>query len=573
MDKGNVVQALKEMGLILELLGENPFKTRAYSNAARALDKDPRTATELVNTGELGKLKGVGKAIVEKVTTLVETGQSPYLEELRAKIPEGLGEVLRVPGLGPKKVRTLWKELEIESLAELEYACVENRLLLLKGFGEKSQAKALEGIRFLKANRGRRLLADVLDIAAEVLEATKSLPGVERIEQAGSLRRRSPVVKDIDLVVSSPNGESVSQAIAALGGVQEVIMQGPSRTSVIWEGGVQVDWKIVEPQDFPAALLHFTGSKEHNVHLRQRAKERGFSLSEYGLKTKDGEAFVPSSETELYAKLDLAFIPPERREDLGEIEAASQGELPPMVCPEDLKGAIHLHTNRSDGATDLRSMALAAKALGFEYLGVSDHSKTAVYAGGLTAEQLLEQKDEVEALNAENLGIRILHGIESDILPDGSLDYPHEILAQLDFVIGSVHSSFQLSEAEMTARILKAMDNPFLDFLGHPTGRILLGRKPYALDMSAVLHKAAETGVVLEVNASPSRLDLDYSLLPLAKELGVKVAINPDAHSPGGLSDTEWGIHTARKGGLQATDVINTLPAEEFLKALRRDRA
>lgn len=572
MDKHQVVEALEEIGTLLELLGENPFKTRAYENAVRVLDKDPRSVDELVRSGEVAKLKGFGKALVEKVTTLVTEGRLPYLEELRTQVPEGLGAVLRVPGLGPKKVRRLWQELGIESLAELEYACRENRLMLLKGFGEKSQAKALDGIRFLKAAAGRRLLADVLEVAEGLRAATAALPGVARAELAGSLRRRSPVVKDVDIVVATDDAADVAARLGALPGVEEVLLQGPGRTSVRVAGGLQVDWRLVAPGAFPSALAHFTGSKAHNVHLRQRAKERHLKLSEYGLEDEGGVTVEVADEADLYQRLGLAFVPPEMREDLGEVERAAAGPLPPLLDEGDLKGVLHLHTTRSDGADDLRAMALAARQLGYQYLGVTEHSKTAVYASGLQPAEIEAQAAEVAALNAEDLGIRILRGIESDILPDGSLDYPDPVLQAFDFVIGSVHSSFGMSEEAMTARLLTAMDNPWLDMIGHPTGRILLGRRGYALDMTRVLEKAAACGVIMEINASPSRLDLDYTVLPRARAMGVRFAVNPDAHSRAGLADTAWGVHTARKGGLTREDVVNALSADDFLAALRRHR-
>ena len=571
IDTAAVCAALEEIGKLLILLGENPFKTRAYENGARTLEQQSRSVRDLVEAGDLGDLKGFGDALVQKVTTLVETGSMPYLEELRAKVPDGLSEVLRVPGLGPKKVRKLWQELGVESLAELEYACRENRLVLLKGFGEKSQAKALEGIRFLKASRGRSLLADVLEVGEQLAAATRELGTVSQAELAGSIRRRSPVIKDVDVVVATEDAEATSQALAKLDGVQEVVMRGPARTSVVWEGGLQVDWRIVEPAKFASALLHFTGSKEHNVLLRQRAKDKGWKLSEYGLEG-EGAPEAVTEEAELYEALGLRFIPPEMREGLGELEVAAGAEIVGLIERDQVRGALHMHTTRSDGAASLRQMAEAARDLGFDYLGVTDHSKTAVYASGLTTDELREQAEEIRALNEEDLGIRILHGVESDILPDGSLDYPDEVLAELDFVIGSVHSSMQQPEAEMTARVLKAMDNPYLDIVGHPTGRILLGRKGFAIDMEAVIEKAASTGVILELNASPSRLDLDYRLIPRVREAGVKVAIDPDAHSTGGLADVTWGVHAARKGGCRTTDVINTLPLDDFLGALRRNR-
>jgi DNA polymerase (family 10) len=572
LEKRQAGRVLKEIGALLELLGENPFKTRAYQGAVRALEKDPRTLDDLLEGKELGKLKGIGKAIEEKIRSFAAQGHLPYLEELRELVPEGLHDLLRIPGLGPKKVRVLWQELGIQTLLGLEYVCQKDQLANLKGFGAKTQTKILEGIRFLRSASGQSLLCDVLEVGLEIEAQTQALPGVERVALAGSLRRRSPIVKDIDLVVASGDGEALSQILVQLEGVEQVIMQGPSRTSVRWKGSLGVDWKIVAPESYPSALAHFTGSKEHNIRLRQRAKERNLSLNEYGLTDPKGMTQKLGSEQALYKALDLAFVPPEMREDLGEIEAAAQGPLPKLLQEEDLQGVLHLHTTRSDGANDLRTMALAAMELGFQYLGVTDHSRTAVYASGLSIEELAAQREEIQEIEKEDLGIRILQGVESDILPDGSLDYPDEVLAQLDFVIGSVHSAFQLSEEAMTARLLKAMDNPYLDMLGHLTGRILLHRKSFSLNMEKILARAGETGVVIEINASPNRLDLDYHHIPRARELGVRFSINPDAHSRKGLEDTIWGVHVARKGGVTSQEVLNTLPVEDFLAGLRRHR-
>lgn len=572
MEKNQVIQALKEIGRLLELLGENPFKTRAYQGAVRALEKDARSLPDLVASGDLGKLKGIGKAIEEKIRILFEEGRLPYLEDLRSQVPASLHDILRVPGLGPKKVRVLWQELGADNLLYLEQLCRKGALEEVKGFGAKSQAKILEGIAFLRSSQDRYLLCDVLDLALDLEERTRALPGVEQASLAGSLRRRSPVVKDIDLVVATRDGEALSQRLVELEGVESVTMRGPSRTSVRIRGGLGVDWKIVAPGEFATALAHFTGSREHNVRLRQRAKERGLSLSEYGLAEEGGGTRRIGSEEKLYQALDLHFVPPEMREDLGEVEAASRGALPGLLEESDLQGVLHLHTTRSDGAATLREMALAAMELGYQYLGVTEHSRTAVYASGLDIEALREQREEIRLLEEEDLGIRILQGVESDILPDGSLDYPDEVLAELDFVIGSVHAAFHLSEEAMTERLLKAMDNPYLDMIGHLTGRILLSRKGFPLDMEKILEKAAATGVALEINANPNRLDLDYRQIPRARERGVRFSVNPDAHSRGGLRDTVWGVHVARKGGLGPEQVLNTRSAEDFLASLRRNR-
>lgn len=570
-DKHQVLATLEEIGLLLELLGENPFKSRAYSNAARALERDERDLAELVETGALTKVKGVGKGVAEKVVALVREGSLPYHQDLRAKVPEGIFEVLKVKGLGPKKVRKLWDELGIESLAELEYACTENRLVTLDGFGPKSQAKVLDGVAFLKSTRGRRRLADVLGRARELAVALGVLDGVEVSELAGALRRRCPVVEGIEVVLGAAEPEAVRASLAGVEGVAEVVDLATGQVELALTGGLKARVVLARTDRFGAALALATGAAGHRAALVAHAREAGFTLDGEGL-GRDGGTVATADEGALFEALGLAPIPPELREGGDEVAQAAAGELPALVRAEDLQGALHLHTTRSDGAHDLREMALAARDLGYAYLGVSEHSATAVYAGGLSDDELAAQRAEVDALNAEDLGIRVLQGIESDILPDGSLDYPDEVLADLDFVIGSVHSSFGMPEAEMTARLTRAMENPHLDMLGHPTGRILLGREGYALDMDAVLDKAAETGVVMEINANPARLDLDWEVLPGARARGVKVAVNPDAHSTRGLEDAAWGIDTARKGGLTAADVVNTRGADDFLAGLRRNR-
>lgn len=572
MQNSDVLEILESIATLLELKGENPFKIRAYQNGARALERSGKDIAQLVESGELEATKGIGKALAEKIRTLVTTGALPYYEELKQGIPEGLFAVLKVPGLGPKKVAKLWNELGIESLAELEYACRENRLVLLKGFGTKSQAKVLKGIEFLKTARGRRLRADVVEEAEAILAAVRGLEDVNRAELAGSFRRATPTLKDLDLVVASPNPEALSKRLAEAEFASETVQVGPARTSIRTRQGLGVDFRIVAPEDFPAAWLHFTGSKEHNVALRQVAKERDLKLSEYGLEKEDGTRIQPSSEAELFQALGLHWTPPELREGPEALRPLENDEPKPLVEIEDVVGALHLHTTQSDGAHSLEEMVAAARDLGFRYLGVSEHSKTAVYAHGLEVERLRAQRAEIEALRPKFPEMTIFHGIESDILPDGSLDYPDEVLKELDFVIGSIHSSFQLSLEDQTQRVLKAFENPYLDIFGHPTGRILLGREGYALDMNQVLTKAAETGVVLEINASPSRLDLDYRVIPQALAKGCRLAICPDAHSTRGLADVRWGVDTARKGGAEARHIVNTYPAETFLSQLRRHR-
>lgn len=571
MDKTAVLGVLEEIALCLELLGENPFKTKAYTGAVRLLEKETRSLEELVADKTLGTLKGIGPALEEKITTLVTTGDLPYWRELRASIPAGVFELLKVAGLGPKKARRLWTELGIESLAELEYACRENRLLTLEGFGEKSQAKILDGVLFLKAGRDLRLLADVLPDALALAARLAALPGVEAAELVGSLRRRMPVVRDIDLLLVARDPERAAEAAAAALGSPPVEARGDGYRRLRLGNGLPLDLFMVRPEARVGALVFETGSRAHVDDLVARAAAQGTVLTRAGLR-RGGAPVATPDEDSLYRALGLAPVPPEMREGIGELARAAAGPIPQLVGDRSIRGVLHLHTTRSDGAASLRDMALAARDLGFSYLGVSEHSQTATYAGGLSEAAIREQRAEIAALEAEGIGIRILQGIESDILPDGSLDYPPEVLARFDFVIGSIHAAYTMNETAMTARLLTALDNPWLDILGHPTGRILLGRKPIACDMGRVLERAAANGVVVEINANPSRLDLDWSLLPRARELGVRLAIDPDAHSVEGLADYSWGVAMARKGGIPPEMIVNTLPADAFLSALRRNR-
>ncbi len=568
-----ILATLEEIGVLLELLGENPFKAKAYATAVRALSKCGETIPELVASGRLGEVPGIGNAIADKVTVLVRTGHLEYHDQLRSQVPPGLFEVLRVPGLGPKKVRKLWTELGISSLAELEYACTENRLLTLEGFGTKSQDKVLGGVRFLRANAGRRLLSEVMGAAEALAVTVGRLPGVAEAKVAGEIRRHLPVIGRLDLVVATTlTAAELVERLTDTGAFEDLAATTPGRISGRWVSGLATEFRIAPPEALGAALLLATGSEGCLDRIRAVASARGLSLDSDGL--RDSGRLLPSGdETAVFAGLGLSWIPPELREGRDETARAATGPLPRLVEARDLRGALHLHTTRSDGSADLRTMAIQARELGFSYLGVTDHSKTAVYASGLTLDALEEQRREIEELDREGLGIRILHGIESDILPDGSLDYPDEVLARFDFVIGSVHSSMGMPAEEMTARLLRAVANPWLDIMGHPTGRILLGRPSFAVDLPEVLAAAAREGVVMELNASPSRLDLDWSVLPDFLEQGGRIAIDPDAHSPDGLSDVEWGVLSARKAGSRAEQVVNCLDADGFLAGLRRNRS
>jgi DNA polymerase (family 10) len=572
MDKKQVADALDEFAEILQLLGENAFKTRAYVNGARAiraLDEDLET---LVREGRLREVPGLGATLVARVTELVTTGTSPHLEKLRAQMPRGLSELLRIEGLGPKRVRELYKGLGVTTVAELEEAIHANRLAEMPGFGEKTQAKVLAGIALLRKRSGR-FRYDVAAAEGErLLAAFAGHPAVKRMALGGSARRCRETVGDLDLVVATDDRAAVMKHFVAQKNVDETIASGDTKTSVRLYGGLQVDLRAVTDEEFPATLLYFTGSKEHNVALRSRAIDRKLKLNEYGLFREDGTRLDCPDEEALYRALDLDFVPPELRENMGEIEAAERHALPTLVELGDLRGVLHCHSTYSDGRDTVREMALAAKELGYEYIGMSDHSQTAPFAMGMKPDDVKRQHEEIDALNAELEGIAILKGTECDILADGALDYDDATLASFDFVIGSVHSRFGMAREEMTKRMLTALENPYLDVLGHATGRLVLAREPYAVDLDAVLARAAERGVAVEVNADPHRLELDWRECPAFKRKGGVVSINPDAHRTGDIAFVRYGVGIARKGWLTKQDVLNTRPLDELRAWLTRRR-
>jgi DNA polymerase (family 10) len=477
--------------------------------------------------------------------------------------------MLRVPGLGPKKIRALWKKLEVADIAALAGACERGEVAQLAGFGAKSQEKILRGIDYLRSVAGRFLIPEVEGHARALLEHLRAGPPPGRLEVAGSYRRRNEVLKDLDLVASTGAPGEVAAHFRAFPGVGEVVASGSTKTSVRLVSGLAVDLRLVDEEQFPFALCHFTGSREHNTALRARARERGMKLNEYGL-YRGSRALALRDEEEIYRALDLEYVPPELRENLGEVELAAAGALPHLVRQGDLRGVVHVHTNYSDGHETLEELVAAARERGYEYLGVADHSRSAFYAGGLEEADIRRQHREIDRLNARLEGFRIFKGIESDILADGSLDYGREVLESFDFVIASLHSRFAMPEEEMTRRVLRAMEDPHTTFLGHVTARLLLRRRGVALDMDRVLRAASELGVAVEINASPHRLDLDWRHGPRARELGLLTAINPDAHVAAGMDDVRYGVGIARKAGFSPERVVNTYGAEEFAEFCAR---
>ena len=573
MEKHGVAGLLEEIGILLELKGENPFKSRAYYNAARTVELMGEEELEkLVREDKLKDVKGIGAALNDKLKEFVLTGRLPYYEELKASVPEGLLEMLKVPGLGPRKVRALYDLLEITTLAELEYACRENRLVNLKGFGQKTQENILEGIEFLRRYQGQYFYNEARQVADNLLEKIKEFPDLGEASLAGSIRRCRELVKDIDLVASAADPGKLTRFFVELPAVSEVIAHGETKASVQLQEGINADLRVVRPEEFPYALHHFTGSKEHNTALRHRSKSMGLKINEYGL-FRGEDLVVCRDETEFFAALGLAYIPPELRENNGEIEAAESGSLPTLVEAGAIRGIFHVHTTYSDGTNSIEEVVSACREAGLEYVGITDHSQSASYAGGLKEDDLARQREEIAALREKYPDLGIYCGVESDIRADGSLDYPDAVLEKLDFVIASVHSGLKMERTKMTERLLKALAHPLVTMLGHPTNRLLLGRDSSPLDLEEVFEAAVENGVILELNASPARLDLDWRHLKKVREMGLLVSINPDAHRIESFSDTDIGVAIARKGWLEKKDVFNTRTRSEVEDYLRRRRA
>lgn len=571
MDKNAIAAVLSEIALLLELKGENPFKFRAYQSGARVLESLDEDLAEIIAESRLTSIKGIGKALALKIETLHQTGQLEYYDNLVASVPPGLVEMLEIPGLGPKKIKAVHEALGADTIEKLQAACDSGQVAALPGFGEKSQVKIIAGMKNREAYGKRHLWWNAFAAAEPILEGLKSLPQVERAEHAGSLRRRMETVGDLDFLVASTDPQPVMDWFTAQPSVSEVSAHGETKSSVRLEGGLQADLRVVPPKQFVFALHHFTGSKDHNVHMRQRALQRGFSMTEWGLRPESGSEDLLEvnieSETDLFRFLQLDFIPPELREDLGEIEAAESGRIPDLIEATDIKGVFHNHTTASDGHNTLEEMATEAQMLGWEYLGIADHSKASFQAKGFSEDRLLKQVEEIRRINESGkFTTRLLTGTECDILPSGELDFSDSVLARVDYVVVSVHSSFSQSEEEMTARIIKALENPHATMLGHLTGRILLRREPYKVNRQKVIDAAVANGKIIELNANPSRLDMDWRLWRSAAEKGLLCAINPDAHTTEGLHYYLSGVNAARKGWLTSEHILNTKPLGEVLE-------
>ena len=587
MNKHAIAAILDDIGILLELKNENPFKVRAYHAGARALETLEEDLDTVIAGGRLQGIKGIGEALAKKIMELHATGRLEFHEKLKATVPRGLVEMLEIPGLGPKKARALHDRLGIASIEDLARACAEGRVAELAGFGGKTQENLLAGIRNREAYGRRHLWWEAAGVAEPILQGLRALPQVVRAEHAGSLRRGLETVGDLDFIVAADEWAPIVEWFVSRPGVAEVTAKGETKASVRFAGGLQADLRIVPPDQFVFALHHFTGSKDHNVQMRQRAQSRGLSLSEWGLVPAEGEGTAKEkadaqrktgeaksaailTEADLFAALGLHEIPPELREGLGEIEAAEKGEFPRLIETADLRGVFHNHTTASDGRNTLAEMVEGARARGWEYFGVADHSQASFQANGLDTARLRRQIAEVEALNRSGRQpVRVLAGVECDILPDGRLDLDDAVLRELDYVVVSVHSSFTQSEAEMTARIIRAIEHPCTTMLGHLTGRLLLKREGYAVNVAKVIDAALANRVAIELNANPQRLDMDWRHWRAAAGRGLVCVINPDAHDIAGLDFVRAGINSARKGGLTAEQVLNTRGLSGIMQYLK----
>lgn len=570
MTKNEIADVLNEIAVLLDLKGENPFKIRAYQTGARVLESMEEDLDKVIAEERLGTIKGIGDALVKKITVLHQTGHLPFYDELVASVPPGLVEMLEVPGLGPKKIKALNQKLGIDSIAALAKACEEGRVAALDGFGEKTQAKILTGIKNREAYGKRHLWWDAFAVAGPIVEGLRALPQVQRAESAGSLRRKMETVGDLDFLVAASEPIPVVDWFVTRPGVQEITARGETKASVRFQSGLQADLRIVPADQFVFALHHFTGSKDHNVQMRQRALARGLSMSEWGLVPAEGEGTAKekaekhegiqvATEEALFSALGLHYIPPELREGLGEIEEAEKGELPRLVELTDIRGALHNHTTASDGRNTLSEMVAEAEGLGWEYLGIADHSKSSFQANGLNEERLAKQILDIQALNTScRFRTHVFTGTECDILPDGRLDFDDAVLGTVDYVVASVHNALSQDEKSMTARIIRALENPHVTMLGHLTGRLLLRREPYQLDIGKVIDAAIANQVIIELNGSPNRLDMDWRHWRRAAERGLLCSINPDAHETECLIYVMAGVNSARKGWLQKENVFNT---------------
>jgi DNA polymerase (family 10) len=566
----DIADIFNQIADYLEIEGENPFRIRAYRNAAHSVNGLGTELRDMVTAGEdLTRLPGIGKDLAAKIHEILETGTAGALVKLQKRIPETVVELLKLPNLGPRRVRILYRKLNIKNLDQLAKAARKGRISALDGFGQKTEKAILEAVESQAQKEKRFKLSTVKPIVDRLLEFLRQVPGVNTVEAAGSYRRSQETVGDLDILVTARKNSPVMRRFLEFDAIDRILASGDTKTSIRLRSGLQVDVRLVVPASFGAALQYFTGSKDHNIAIRRLGQQRGLKINEYGVFRFEKQV-AGRTEASVYEALDLPLIPAELRENRGEIEAAAKKRLPPLVTRKDLKGDLHIHTAASDGHNSLEEMARAAKQQGLKYIAVTEHSSRLKVAGGLDSKRLMQQIDEIDRLNDRLKGVHILKGLEVEILKDGSLDLSNSELARLDLVVGTVHSHFNLSLEEQTERILRAMDQPYFSMLAHPTGRKLNQREPYQVDLTRVIYKAAERGCFLELNANPKRLDLTDIYCQMAKEQGVLVSINSDAHNIDAFNDLEFGVGQARRGWLEKKDVLNTRTLSQVRKLLKK---
>ena len=556
---------------ILKIKDENRFKIRAYERVAATIENLPMEVETLYNLGKLDEIPGVGEAISKKIEELIKTGKLEYYENLKQKIPSGVLELLNIPEIGPRKAKLFYEELDIDNVEKLEKAAREHKLQTLPGMGEKAEKKILKGIQLINQGKQRTLLGIALPIAEKMVMQLKSLPEIDQIDIAGSLRRRKDTIGDIDILVSSNHPEKVMEQFTHLPEVKEVLAEGLTKSAILTQQNVHVDLRVVELDSFGAAMQYFTGSKAHNVRLREMAVKKGLKINEYGVfQARNNKKIAGKEEQEIYRKLGLQYIMPELREDRGEFEAAQKKQLPKLVTIEDIKGDLHTHTSDSDGLNTIDEIVEAAKKKGYEYIAITDHSQSLYVAGGLTEEKLLKQIEQIETINKNLNNFVVLKGIEVDIKSDGTLDFPDSILERLDIVIAAIHTGLKQERGKLMERLTKAMRNPLVNIIAHPTGRIIGYREPYDIDVQELIKIAAETHKVLEINASPERMDLRDIYVKSAREEGVLLAIGTDTHQLSSLDNMTYGISIARRGWLEKSNLINTFSLAELKARLKK---
>ncbi len=569
MKNQEIARIFNEIADLLEIKGENPFRIRAYRRAAQNIEGLPKSVEETPKE-ELLKVPGIGQDLAGKIEEYLKTGRMQAHEELKHEIPEGLLALLSVPSLGPKTSKLLYEKLKIKGIDDLERLASEHKLAGLPGIKEKTEENILKGIEMLKRGKERQPLGKVLPIANDILEHLKKKAPVDRIDLAGSLRRWKDTIKDIDILATSDNPKEVMKVFVHLPHVKDVLMHGPTKSTVIIHEDLQVDLRVVEKESYGAAMAYFTGSKEHNIRLREMAMKKGLKINEYGIfREKDNKKIGGEKEEDVYRILGLPYIPPELREDQGEIEAAQEGKLPKLVALNDIKGDLHVHSKWSDGSHTFDQLVDAARGYGYSYIAITDHSKGLGIARGLTGERLLEQKKEIDAVNKKLKGFMIIHGVEVDIRSDGGLDISDDVLKELDIVVASIHSGFKQPKKQLTYRMVSAMKNPYVSIIAHPTGRLIGERDAYDVDMDEVLTVAKKTGTAIEINAYPLRLDINDTYAKRAKGMGIPIVIATDTHVTNQFDYMRYGISIARRGWLEKDDVLNTLAVDKLLKRLK----